>query len=136
MKRTHFLPSRPYKKTTVARLLCLIIVIACAVTSQADPLAIGTKGVADTSSPPAAFKIFKDPATGQLTTSPSVAHPAQEEALRHALSTSAKGLVASPSLGGGIRVHLQGRFRHTTTVSRDANGQLAVQCHRNAETHP
>ena len=134
MKRTTFLPSNACQKTVVARLLCLMIVIACAITSQADPLTVGSKGEQARSA--ATFKIFKDPATGQLTSPPVVAHPAQEDALRHALSTSSKGLLASPSLGGGIRVHLQGRFRHTTAVTRDANGKLAVQCDRDHDTHP
>jgi hypothetical protein len=110
--------------------------VACPLSSQADPLAAGSQAVQEQTSLAAAFKVYKDPVTGHITTPPIEIHPDQTEALRRALSTSSEGLVASPSLGGGIRVDLKGRFRHTTTVTRDDTGALSTRCDSHIPSQP
>jgi hypothetical protein len=133
MKRTKLLQRG---KTRVAQILCMVVLVAGALTSQAGPLADGKQVRQEQTSLPAAFKVYKDPVTGQIARPPIEVHPDQTAALRRALSTSSEGLVASPSLGGGIRVHLQGRFRHTTTVTRDDHRALSVQCDSHIPTQP
>jgi hypothetical protein len=129
MKRTHLLQRG---KARVAQILCVLVMTTCALTSQADPLVDGQKA----GSLPAAFTVYKDPVTGKIAKPPIGVHPDQAAALERALSTSAEGLVASPSLGGGIRVDLQGRFRHTTAVTRNDQGALAVQCDSQIPAQP
>jgi hypothetical protein len=114
----------------------MVMMVAGALTSQADPLADSKKAAQEQTSLAAAFKVYKDPVTGQITRPPIEIHPDQTEALQRALSTSSEGLVASPSLGGGIRVDLQGRFRHTTAVTMDDNGTLSVQCDSHIPAQP
>jgi hypothetical protein len=134
MQRTHLMQRG---KARIAQILCLLALLTAPLTSQGEPLTVGNKAVQEQSSQRSAMQVYKDPATGQLKTPPAIAaHPEQAKALQRALSTSAEGLVARPSLGGGIRVHLQGRFRHTATVTRDANGALSVQCDNHMPPQP
>jgi hypothetical protein len=133
MKRTHLLQRG---KARVAQILCMMVLVAYPLTSQADPLAVGTRAGQGRTNMAAAFKVYKDPVTGQITKPPIEIHPDHAAALRRALSTSSEGLVASPSLGGGIRVDLQGRFRHTTTVTRDDTGALSGQCDSHISSQP
>jgi hypothetical protein len=133
MKRTHLLQRG---KARVVQILCVVVMTTCALASQADPLVDGKKAGQVQTSPPAAFKVYKDPVTGKIAKPPIGVHPDQAAALERALSTSAEGLVASPSLGGGIRVDLQGRFRHTTAVTRNDQGALAIQCDSHIPAQP
>jgi hypothetical protein len=114
----------------------MVVMVACVLTSQADPLVDANKAGQEQTSPPAAFKVYKDPVTGRIAKPPIEIHPDQAAALRRALNTSAEGLVSRPSLGGGIRVDLQGRFRHTTAVTRNDTGALAVQCDSHIPPQP
>jgi hypothetical protein len=133
MKRTHLLQRG---KARVAQILCVVVMATCALSSQADPLVDGKKAAPEQTGLPAAFKVYKDPVTGKIAKPPIGVHPDQAAALERALSTSAEGLVASPSLGGGIRVDLRGRFRHTTEVTRNDQGALAVQCDSHMPSQP
>jgi hypothetical protein len=133
MKRTHLLQRGTAR---VAQILCLVLLVAGALTSQADPLVDGKKAGQEQTSQPAAFKVYKDPVTGHIAKPPIEIHPDQAAVLQGALSTSAEGLVASPSLGGGIRVDLRGRFRHTTAVTKNDQGALVVQCDSHIPSQP
>ena len=70
-----------------------------------------------------------DPATGKIRTAPAQI-AGLREVLGDAISTSSEGLVEekSPVAGGGILLHLQGRFQNAETAVLDADGKLIVPC--------
>jgi hypothetical protein len=45
----------------MAQILCMVVMVACPLGSQADPLAAGTQAVLEQTSLAAAFKVYKDP---------------------------------------------------------------------------
>ncbi len=75
------------------------------------------------------FTVHVDPATGRIV--PNQAPPTElSRGLENALSTSSEGLVEvrSPVPGGGVMVHLEGRFQNTITATADTQGNLSTSC--------
>lgn len=81
-------------------------------------------------------KAFVDPATGRIVGKPppGVAAVLPPEA-QNALSTSGEGLREEPgqTRSGGVKVHLQGRFRSAVTATIGADGRLTTHCRDQAE---
>ena len=78
-----------------------------------------------------AMRVYIDPETGRRTARPSAA--ARDAAAAHAatrpeFSQSSEGLVEHPAPGGGVIVHLEGRFQSSTEVRLGANGEREVYC--------
>lgn len=81
-------------------------------------------------------KVFIDPDTGKI-----IPRPAQVPAValapeeQNALSTSSEGLREEPGTtrGGGVKVHLQGRFRSRVVATVGDNGQVATRCQTGSE---
>jgi hypothetical protein len=75
--------------------------------------------------------IHIDPQTGALLKEPDPNSPALQfpPALRDAISTSHDGLVEEQLTGphGGVKVHLQGRFRNPLMATTDGNGKVTIQ---------
>ena len=72
--------------------------------------------------------VFVDPKDGRILPRPNQARvPLQAQ---NALSTSGEGLDEAPgkTKGGGMKVHLQGRFRSAISVSTDSSGRLITRC--------
>ena len=88
---------------------------------------------APTSAAPAAsgLLIHIDPRTGALRKEPDPnSVPLQlTPALRNAIDTSHDGLVEEQLSGprGGVKIHLQGRFRNPLMATTDGNGKLTIQ---------
>lgn len=76
-------------------------------------------------------KVFVDPITGKTVPpppqAPGVVLPLPAD---HALSTSGEGLREVPvtTRGGGVKVHLQGRFRSTVKATVGSDGKLTTRC--------
>jgi hypothetical protein len=79
----------------------------------------------------AGMMIHIDPQTGAVLREPAPGTvPLQlTPALQNAFSTSHQGLVEVPSSvpGGGVKLHLQGRFQSPLIATIDANGKLKMQ---------
>ncbi|MDH3197723.1 MAG: hypothetical protein OEO21_05730 [Candidatus Krumholzibacteria bacterium] len=73
-----------------------------------------------------------DPATGEFVEPRDGTVPvALDKEMLDALSTSAEGLVETPSPvpGGGVMVDLRGRFHSTHVAVVDGEGGLSATCH-------
>jgi hypothetical protein len=75
---------------------------------------------------PSGRNVFVDPKDGRIIPRPNHA-PLQAQ---NDLGTSGEGLREAPgkTKGGGIKVHLQGRFRSTVSASMDSSGRLTTRC--------
>jgi hypothetical protein len=75
--------------------------------------------------------IHIDPRTGALLREPDPNSVTLQftPALRDAIATSHDGLVEEqlPGPHGGVKVHLQGRFRNPLMATTDGNGKLTIQ---------
>jgi hypothetical protein len=74
--------------------------------------------------------IHIDPQTGALTKdAPPTAPLSLSPAEQNAFSTSHQGLVETPSPvpGGGVMIHLQGRFQHPLSATIDDAGKLTIR---------
>jgi len=79
----------------------------------------------------ARYIVYRDPATGRTDLPvPKDALLRLPDELRASLSTSAVGLteVPSPVPGGGVVLHLQGRFRNAVVASPDGPEGTATRC--------
>jgi hypothetical protein len=72
------------------------------------------------------MKVFKDPETGEFTTTNDSSDVPSAHALE--VNTSSEGLVETQAPKGGIMINLQGRFRSFMSATKDANGKLSVSC--------
>ena len=77
---------------------------------------------------PSGRNAFVDPKDGRIIPRPNQPHaplPVQND-----LGTSGEGLREAPgkTKGGGMKVHLQGRFRSTISASTDSSGRLITRC--------
>jgi len=75
--------------------------------------------------PPAALRIYIDPATGR-TIVPTTPPPSAAD-LPNA-STSGAGLAVVPAPGGGVMIDLGGRFRSAMTGHVDRDGRTVTSC--------
>lgn len=90
----------------------------------------------ETTAATAGRKVFIDPNTGKI-----IPRPPQVPAValtpedQNALSTSSQGLreEAGTTRGGGVKVHLQGRFRSTVVATVADNGQITTRCQTGSE---
>lgn len=79
----------------------------------------------------AGMRVYVDPATGRRLSNPTAEQRANAAALDRdnpAFSTSSEGLREEPLPGGGVLVHLDGRFQSAVTVRRQADGALVQTC--------
>jgi hypothetical protein len=79
----------------------------------------------------AGLRVYVDPATGRRLSNPTAEQRANAAALDRdnpAFSTSSEGLREEPLPGGGVLVHLDGRFQSAVTVQRQADGSLVQTC--------
>jgi len=79
----------------------------------------------------AGFVVYIDPETGEPTVPSPGALPVQLNAkTRYAFSSSFEGLkrTSSPVPGGGITLHLEGRFQHGYVAAGDGGGGLKLPC--------
>lgn len=84
----------------------------------------------------AGMRVYVDPATGRRLSNPTAEQRANAAAFDRenpAFSTSSEGLREEPLPGGGVLVHLDGRFQSAVTVRRQADGSLVQTC--NNPTH-
>ena len=81
-------------------------------------------------------RVVIDPVTGKLvpTRLPGAAIAAPE--LNNPLSTSGEGLREVPgrTRGGGVKLHLQGRFRSTITATTSSEGHVTTRCRTESDT--
>ncbi len=80
-----------------------------------------------------ASRVFIDPQTGKLQSSPTKAQVRSgaltlPPELENALSTSTSGLQIETGAGGGKMVRLEGRFRHLNVVTTDGDSLSGVRC--------
>jgi hypothetical protein len=77
----------------------------------------------------AGMRIYRDPETGELGDPPAEAPAQVTLPPDDPLSTSSEGLVQTPSPvpGGGVMLHLQGRFRSPLIATQDAEGKITIQ---------
>jgi hypothetical protein len=113
-------------------------VLACDVKSsvKGQPMPVGESHTQKSTAPTGAIaqstgmKVSIDPQTGEVVEPPIAGPPAAEsQALEGAFSTSAEGLVETPSPvpGGGMLLDLQGRFQSPVVAAPGADGKLTVQ---------
>ncbi len=79
----------------------------------------------------AGVRVYVDPATGRRINHPTAEQRAAAAATDRdnpAFNTSSDGLVSKPLPGGGVLVHLDGRFRSSVSVHRNADGSLVQTC--------
>lgn len=73
--------------------------------------------------------VHVDPATGRKKAAPSASDRAAARAhLQSMINRSTAGLIETASPTSGVMVNLQGRFRHATVLSLDAERETTAQC--------
>jgi hypothetical protein len=78
-----------------------------------------------------ALRVYVDPVTGRRSAHPTAeqrAASAATDRANPAFSTSAEGLRSEVLPGGGVLVHLDGRFQSAVVVKRGADGRLTQAC--------
>lgn len=89
--------------------------------------------------PPAGMVVHVDPVTGEFVAPGDGTVPVTlDKEMLNALSTSAEGLVETPSPvpGGGVMVDLRGRFQSTHIAVVDGDGRFSAACYSGApHTH-
>ena len=84
----------------------------------------------------AAMRASIDPETGALVPGPQAARSTGDKAMsaemKNMMSRSTNGLVEEARPGGGVGVHLQGRFMNSTVVRFDENGHAESMCTEHA----
>ena len=88
------------------------------------------------SSVAAGRRAFVDPKTGNVVSQRPGGAPAAVLPVEAPLSTSGEGLREVPgrTRGGGIKLHLQGRFSSTVTAHISPDGNLTTRCQ--TDTNP
>ena len=73
---------------------------------------------------------FVDPKDGRIVPRPIQPQAPLPAQAQNALGTSGEGLRELPgkTRSGGMKVHLQGRFRSTVSVYADSDGRLTTHC--------
>jgi len=89
---------------------------------------------AQNSSVAAGRRAFVDPKTGNVVSQRPGGAPAAVIPAEAPLSTSGEGLREVPgrTRGGGIKLHLQGRFSSTVTAHIGPDGNLTTRCQTDA----
>ena len=75
-------------------------------------------------------KVSVDPATGQIIPASPQARPVLSPNEQNAISTSGDGLREEPgkTRAGGVKVHLQGRFRSSVVATLGVDGRPITHC--------
>jgi hypothetical protein len=79
----------------------------------------------------AGYRVYIDPSTGSITSQPTQWGPVVvDPAMKNALDTSSDGLreEQSPVPGGGVMVHLDGRFQNVEMGAVGPDGKLVTEC--------
>jgi len=103
-------PASPNTTTTVAE-------------KQGEKTAHFPEGAAD-------IRVYVNPDTGEIIQPPAGAPVAEtSKSLEKAFSTSAEGLVETPSPvpGGGVILDLQGRFRSPLVATQGSDGKVSIE---------
>lgn len=98
---------------------------------SAQPTPPAEQAQTDAPTAQAGMRVYVDPATGRRLSNPTAEQRANAAALDRgnpAFSTSSEGLREEPLPGGGVLVHLDGRFQSAVTVRRQADGSLVQTC--------
>ncbi len=94
------------------------LVAASSIFSMAD--AAETQELTTTTASAASRSVFIDPDTGKMTST-----PAPQEAQKMVVqSKKVDSFVSEPLSGGGTKIHFQGAFIYSKTVTLDADGNL------------
>ena len=77
-----------------------------------------------------------DPKDGRIIPRPNQPQAALPVQAQNELNTSSEGLreVPGKTKSGGVKVHLQGRFRSAVSASLDSNGLLTKRCETDASS--
>jgi hypothetical protein len=111
-----------------------LILIVCAAVCAAfvgTHRGAGQGDAAATSVAAPGYRIYIDAATGGIVSEPNGTAPVVlDPGVQNALSTSAEGLVETPSPvpGGGVMVELDGRFQNAMMATVDGGGEMTAPC--------
>ncbi len=97
--------------TSFAALVAASIIFAMADAAETQEL---------TTTSAASRSVFIDPDTGKMTSAPA----AQEAQKMVVQSKKVDSFVSEPLSGGGTKIHFQGAFIYSKTVTLDADGNL------------
>jgi len=123
---------------TVFTVSCVVPVVAAESTPQPKSKREPAATEAAPASGQSALRVYVDPLTGRRTSNPAPeqrAAQATRDRENPAFNTSSEGLREESLPGGGVIVHLDGRFQSAVVVRRGADGKLQQVCNNPIHAH-